>query len=167
VTALCNLIVSVCMCLGLQVIIKCLKPVRQRKIKREIKILQVQPPPVPVCVFVHKAACLPARLLLGQRVPPFYAPFSLPLAPLLTPSPTPCHVLLCSVVQNLRGGPNVIQLLDTVRDPGSKTPSLGPSLPPSQRQSARRKAMPQSHTTELCWGMCTCWCALCGPDGPA
>ena len=48
-----------------KVIIKCLKPVRQRKIKREIKILQ-----------------------------------------------------------NLRGGPNVIQLLDTVRDPGSKTPSL-------------------------------------------
>mmetsp|Transcript_10582 Transcript_10582/g.35402 ORF Transcript_10582/g.35402 Transcript_10582/m.35402 type:complete len:343 (-) Transcript_10582:279-1307(-) len=48
-----------------KVIIKCLKPVRQRKIKREIRILQ-----------------------------------------------------------NLRGGPNVIQLLDTVRDPGSKTPSL-------------------------------------------
>ena len=63
VTALCDLIMCVCMCLGLQVIIKCLKPVRQRKIKREIKILQVQPPPVPVCVFVHKAACLPARLL--------------------------------------------------------------------------------------------------------
>lgn len=67
VTALCNLMAWVCMCLGLQVIIKCLKPVRQRKIKREIKILQVHPP-VPVCVFVHKAACLPARLLCGQRL---------------------------------------------------------------------------------------------------
>ena len=28
------------------------------------------------------------------------------------------------ILQNLAGGPNVIQLLDVVRDPGSKTPSL-------------------------------------------
>lgn len=28
------------------------------------------------------------------------------------------------ILQNLRGGPNVISLLDTVRDPDSKTPSL-------------------------------------------
>ena len=58
VTALCNLIVSVCMCLGLQVIIKCLKPVRQRKIKREIKILQVQP--ARACVHVCAQGCVPA-----------------------------------------------------------------------------------------------------------
>ncbi|KAL6759458.1 casein kinase II catalytic subunit [Haematococcus lacustris] len=28
------------------------------------------------------------------------------------------------ILQNLRGGPNIIQLLDIVRDPGSRTPSL-------------------------------------------
>lgn len=28
------------------------------------------------------------------------------------------------ILQNLRGGPNIIQLLDIVRDPASKTPSL-------------------------------------------
>ena len=34
----------------------------------------------------------------------------------------PATCLPC--LQNLRGGPNVISLLDTVRDPDSKTPSL-------------------------------------------
>lgn len=28
------------------------------------------------------------------------------------------------ILENLRGGPNIIQLLDVVRDPNSKTPSL-------------------------------------------
>lgn len=98
------------------------------------------------CLLASYCSFLPTvPLPLGA---PLYPPFSLSLAPLLTPSPTPCRVLLCNVVQNLRGGPNVIQLLDTVRDPGSKTPSLGPLLSPSLLQCAGRKAMAQSDTTE-------------------
>jgi len=62
----------------------------------------------------------------------------------------------------------VIQLLDTVRDPGSKTPSLGPPLPPSLPTAvggAQSDATERHHRAVLChvhmlvhtmWTTCSC-----------
>eukprot|EP00438_Fugacium_kawagutii_P035737 Skav200352 [mRNA] locus=scaffold852:138700:144922:- [translate_table: standard] len=41
------------------------------------------------------------------------------------------------ILQNLYGGPNVVKLLDVVRDPQSKTPSLVRHLAPEQRSHWR------------------------------
>ncbi len=75
---------------GQKCIIKILKPVKKKKIKREIKILQV----------------LSGSTHMLQRQ-----------------ASTVC-CCCCWCWQNLTGGTNIIQLLDIVRDPESKTPSL-------------------------------------------
>lgn len=125
-----------------KVIIKCLKPVRQRKIKREIKILQVifsstlsDPGGLVAhisCLFSGMSVLtvsgsqrlfLNTTMLSGSRKACCGA---IRVVCWLSGSGVVGHttrlIVLC--LQNLRGGPNVIQLLDTVRDPGSKTPSL-------------------------------------------
>lgn len=124
-----------------KVIIKCLKPVRQRKIKREIKILQV----VFSCALSDPASSLLSLCLLCEALVFQYLVVSdrSGIRPFLGSKKSAYLDAIRAVcwhsgsgvvgrtsasfpwaLQNLRGGPNVIQLLDTVRDPGSKTPSL-------------------------------------------
>jgi casein kinase II subunit alpha len=78
-------------------VIKILKPVKSKKIQREIKILQVRRRRRRRH---RRGACVPRRRRAGAQ-PAAACP-----------------------AQNLAGGPNIIRLLDTVRDPDSKTPSL-------------------------------------------
>lgn len=78
---------------------------------------------------------LPAGLLAADPTPPRSAPEPT-VPPARTPGHPPCCAVLCcarplpqikreiKILQNLYGGPNVIKLLDCVRDPQSKTPSL-------------------------------------------
>ena len=73
-------------------VVKILKPVKKKKIKREIKILQ--------------------NLCGGSTSFPFHISSYL----------LPCVILVLSYPNHT--GENIIQLLDVVRDPQSKTPSL-------------------------------------------
>ena len=82
-------------------IIKILKPVKKKKIKREIKILQVCEP---LFSFLGPVAGVSNGAVLAAR------------APSLTPSRhTP-------ILQNLAGGTNIIRLLDIVRARATPSP---------------------------------------------
>ena len=98
---------------GARCIVKILKPTREERIKREVKILQVGGGAV---WYVTGDATQCTCYLL----PPCCVPGCLCVSAC-------CAALascVCACVQNLRGGPNVVKLLNCVRDPHSKTPCL-------------------------------------------
>jgi casein kinase II subunit alpha len=110
-----------CMLLGIQVfegindlnnercIIKILKPVKKKKIKREILVLKV---------WYYGLLLSVGQLLHLCRSPPNKHTESGRQTTSLCRNA--CHHFW----QTLHGGTNIIQLLDVVRDPVSKTPSL-------------------------------------------
>ena len=84
----------------------------------------------PQSICVHSAAPPPlvsASIALTHTPMRPHPPHPIhPHPTLISTPPTPPHQIKreIKILQNLFGGPNVIQLLDVVRDPHSKTPSL-------------------------------------------
>lgn len=104
-------------------VIKILKPVKKKKIKREIKILQVFG-----CIYLLESifGYVVHALLECCHTYPIYV-YILPMSCIPHPACNPnlaAFSCLLLFLQNLCGGINIIQLLDVVRDPQSKTPSL-------------------------------------------
>ncbi|RYE85068.1 MAG: hypothetical protein EOO65_01105 [Methanosarcinales archaeon] len=82
-------------------VVKILKPVKKKKIKRYARSA------------AHTLAAAPSPRMVLHTLPHVCA---------RARPPPPCSEI--KILQNLCGGPNIVRLLDVVRDPYSKTPCL-------------------------------------------